>query len=102
LRLATSSSARFGAASPTQLCERFRTSSCSQLVKLKVCYFNTQSCISMDVPAYGRREGVLGIKLRERISNEFHQLSDLGAPGRSTESSSSKARGVSPPPAATQ
>src|SRR5262249_39182874 len=26
-RLATSSSARFGAASPTQLCERFRTSS---------------------------------------------------------------------------
>ena len=27
LRLATSSSARFGAASPTQLCERFRTSS---------------------------------------------------------------------------
>jgi hypothetical protein len=37
----------------------------------------------MDVPAYGRREGVLGIKLREHISNEFHQLSDLGAPGRS-------------------
>jgi hypothetical protein len=27
LRLATSSSARFGAASPTQLCETFRTSS---------------------------------------------------------------------------
>src|SRR5437868_3516641 len=27
LRLATSSSARFGAASPTQLCERFNTSS---------------------------------------------------------------------------
>src|SRR6516225_4240988 len=27
LRLATSSSARFGAASPTQLCERFTTSS---------------------------------------------------------------------------
>src|SRR5262249_60427091 len=32
LRLATSSSARFGAASPTQLCERFTTSSSCSLV----------------------------------------------------------------------
>jgi hypothetical protein len=46
------------------------------------CYFNTQSCISMDVSAYGRREGVLGIKLREHISNEFHQLSDLWSAGK--------------------
>src|SRR5215471_19319897 len=45
LRLATSSSARFGAASPTQLCERFRTSSAP------ICRIEWMTHLSFDVPA---------------------------------------------------
>ncbi len=35
--------------------------SCGQHIKVRICYHNTQDCIVMDVPAYGRRESVLGI-----------------------------------------
>jgi hypothetical protein len=34
---------------------------CSQTIKLKVCYYRSQSCVSADVPGYGRKESVLGI-----------------------------------------
>ncbi len=33
---------------------------CSQPVKLRVCYYNSQSCVAVDVPAYGRQEALLG------------------------------------------
>jgi hypothetical protein len=34
---------------------------CGQNIKLQVCYYKTQDCISMDVPAWGRKDSVLGI-----------------------------------------
>src|SRR5215471_3792630 len=53
LRLATSSSARFGAASPTQLCERFRTSSIVERPrKLPIAAALTRPCAT-DVVAGG-------------------------------------------------
>src|SRR5262245_1610936 len=40
---------------------------CVQTIKLKVCHYGSQNCISADVPGYGRKESVLGIypSLRE-------------------------------------
>jgi hypothetical protein len=34
---------------------------CNELIKLQVCYFKSQHCIPVAVPAYGRKEVVLGI-----------------------------------------
>lgn len=34
---------------------------CSQPVKLKVCYYGSQSCVAVDVPGYGRQEALLGV-----------------------------------------
>ncbi len=34
---------------------------CSQPVKLKVCYYGSQSCVVVDVPGYGRQEALLGV-----------------------------------------
>jgi hypothetical protein len=34
---------------------------CSTLIKLKVCYYHTQSCVPIEVPAYGRKDALLGI-----------------------------------------
>jgi hypothetical protein len=34
---------------------------CSQLIKLKVCYYGSPSCLPLDVPPYGRRETLLGL-----------------------------------------
>jgi hypothetical protein len=34
---------------------------CSQTIKIKVCYYQSTQCIPLDVPAYGRKEVVLGI-----------------------------------------
>jgi hypothetical protein len=39
----------------------FAQNHCSQAIKLKICYFGSQSCIAVDVPGYGRKEVVLGI-----------------------------------------
>jgi hypothetical protein len=33
---------------------------CSQPVKLKVCHYNSQSCVVADVPGYGHHEAFLG------------------------------------------
>jgi hypothetical protein len=33
---------------------------CSQAIKLKVCYYGSQSCAPVDVPPYGRKETLLG------------------------------------------
>jgi hypothetical protein len=40
---------------------------CSQLIKVRVCYYQSQACIMVDVPPYGRKDTVLGVypKLRE-------------------------------------
>jgi hypothetical protein len=34
---------------------------CSQPIKMKVCYYQSSQCVPLDVPAYGRKEIVLGI-----------------------------------------
>jgi hypothetical protein len=34
---------------------------CSQPVKLKVCYYGSQSCVMLEVPGYDRREALLGV-----------------------------------------
>lgn len=35
--------------------------SCGQYIKVKVCYYQTQDCIVMDVPPWDRQDSVLGI-----------------------------------------
>ena len=35
--------------------------SCGQNIKVKVCYYKTDDCIMMNVPPWGRQDGVLGI-----------------------------------------
>jgi hypothetical protein len=34
---------------------------CSQPINLKVCYYGSQSCIPVDVSAYGQKQAVLGV-----------------------------------------
>ena len=34
---------------------------CSQPIKMKVCYYQSAQCVPLDVPAYGRKEAILGI-----------------------------------------
>jgi hypothetical protein len=35
--------------------------SCGQHIKVRVCYYKTSDCITMDVPPWGRTASVLGI-----------------------------------------
>jgi hypothetical protein len=35
--------------------------SCGQHIKVRVCYYKTQDCMTMDVPPFGRKDSVLGI-----------------------------------------
>lgn len=37
------------------------TNNCGQHIKLNICYYNTQHCVKVDVPAWGRQDTVLGI-----------------------------------------
>jgi hypothetical protein len=37
------------------------TNSCGQHIKVKICYHNSQSCIMVDAPPWGREDKVLGI-----------------------------------------
>jgi hypothetical protein len=34
---------------------------CSQRIKVQVCYYQSQHCVTMNVPPYGRDEVLLGI-----------------------------------------
>jgi hypothetical protein len=34
---------------------------CSQRIKMQVCYYQSQRCVAMNVPPYGRQDLVLGI-----------------------------------------
>ena len=35
--------------------------SCGQHIKVQICYYKSNDCITMDVPAFGRKDSVLGI-----------------------------------------
>jgi hypothetical protein len=35
--------------------------SCGQAIKVQVCYYKSDHCIDVDVPAWGRKDTVLGI-----------------------------------------
>src|SRR5215831_10754559 len=37
------------------------TNRCGQNIKVRVCYYKTRDCITMDVPPWGRKDSVLGI-----------------------------------------
>ena len=37
------------------------SNNCSQLIKIQVCYYQSQQCVPLEVPGYGRKEIVLGI-----------------------------------------
>lgn len=51
---------------------------CSQSIKMKVCYYQSQQCIPLTVPEYGRNEVVLGImpamtQFRFEYQEQFNQ-----------------------------
>jgi hypothetical protein len=37
------------------------TNSCGQLIKVRICYRNSDHCIDMDVPPWDKKESMLGI-----------------------------------------
>jgi hypothetical protein len=37
------------------------TNSCPMRIKVRVCYYQSDHCVSMDIPSYERREEVLGV-----------------------------------------
>jgi hypothetical protein len=37
------------------------TNNCSQIIKMQVCYYKSQSCVAVNLPSYGRKEAVLGV-----------------------------------------
>jgi hypothetical protein len=37
------------------------SNSCGQAIKVQICYYKSDHCIDVDVPAWGKREAVLGI-----------------------------------------
>jgi len=59
---------------------------CSQPIKLQVCYYQSQQCTAIDIPAYGRKEATLGIMpamkdFRFEYKEQFDQGSVLGGGG---------------------
>jgi hypothetical protein len=36
------------------------SNSCTQVIRMRVCYYRTQDCIAMEIPSRGRKEAVLG------------------------------------------
>jgi hypothetical protein len=43
------------------------TNTCGKIIRLHVCYYKSEHCISVHVPAYSTREAVLGIMPAMRI-----------------------------------
>lgn len=39
----------------------FASSDCAQPIKLRICYYHTQQCVPMVVPAYARKQTILAI-----------------------------------------
>jgi hypothetical protein len=55
---------------------------CSQPIKMQVCYYQTQQCIPVGVPAYGRKEVVLGIMpAMKQFQFEYREMFDQGMGG---------------------
>jgi hypothetical protein len=58
---------------------------CSQLIKTQVCYYQSQQCIQIDVPPYGRKESVLGIMpAMKQFRFEYREKFDQGMGGLGT------------------
>jgi hypothetical protein len=52
---------------------------CSQRIKMQVCYYQSQQCVAMNVPPYGRQDLVLGImpamnEFRFEFREQFDQF----------------------------
>jgi len=57
---------------------------CSQLIKAQVCYYQSKQCVPLDVPAYGRKEVLLGIMpAMTQFQFEYREQFDqgIGGPG---------------------
>jgi hypothetical protein len=55
---------------------------CSQSIKLQVCYYQSQQCVPLDVPGYGRKEVVLGIMpAMDQFQFEYRELFNQGLGG---------------------
>jgi hypothetical protein len=55
---------------------------CSQPIKAQVCYYQTQQCVPLDVPGYGRKEIVLGIMpAMNQFQFEYREQFDQGMGG---------------------
>jgi len=55
---------------------------CSQPIKVQVCYYQSQQCVPLIVPAYGRKEIVLGIMpAMDQFRFEYRELFDQGMGG---------------------
>jgi hypothetical protein len=58
---------------------------CSQPIKVRVCYYQSQQCIPLDVPGYGRKEVVLGIMpAMNQFRFEYREQFDQGMGGLGT------------------
>jgi hypothetical protein len=59
---------------------------CSQPIKIQVCYYQSQHCTLIEVPAYGRKDALLGImpemkEFRYEYKEQFDQGSVFGGAG---------------------
>jgi hypothetical protein len=58
---------------------------CSQPIKMQLCYYQTQQCISVDIPPYGRKDAVLGIMpAMSQFQFEYREKFDQGSGGFGT------------------
>ena len=61
------------------------TNDCSRPIKAQVCYYQSQQCIPLDVPGYGRKEVVLGIMpAMNQFRFEYRELFNQGLGGLET------------------
>jgi hypothetical protein len=56
---------------------------CSQPIEVEVCYYKTRDCVTIKVPAYGRKEAMLGImprmqEFRFEYKEQFGPAAGLG------------------------
>jgi hypothetical protein len=55
---------------------------CSQVIKMQVCYYQSQQCVPLDVPGYGRKEVALGIMpAMKQFRFEYREKFDQGMGG---------------------
>jgi hypothetical protein len=56
------------------------TNACSQVIKLKVCYYHSDRCVDVDAPAYSRKGATLGVmpalsQFRFEVKERFYPYS---------------------------